>query len=207
MFEPDFDYDTYNTYNAYNTYNTYNAYSQDEKSHDYGRIMFVLKGLILVLLLGFIVYCLDSSTGRISVEKISALNSSLQDLEYTIPEQDRVPPFSPREYRVNRDKIATDIFMKSRLQFKEQYFVGSPLRDGFHAELPLNAMWKGGKVEMGEHVAALRRKEAEKTGVTSHVSHTSNTSHATQNTGNKENTGNSSTATTNSVNTASTLKN
>jgi hypothetical protein len=152
---------------TYEEYNQYTAYNQAEKAYEYNRIIFVLKGFILVLLLGFIVYCIDSN-GKISIEKVAAL-SQLNDSEYTIPESDRKAPFSPREYRVNRDKIATDIFMKSRLQFKEQHFVGSPLRDGFHASLPLNAMWKGGKIVIGDDVAALRRKEAEKTGLASHA--------------------------------------
>jgi len=130
--------------------------------------LFVLKGLILVLLLAFIVFLMNPD-GSVSLEKmrenfslLQDFHDHLKDVNYTIPLADQKPQFAFPEYQKNREKILTDLMLKTRMKFTQQYFVGSVMRDGFNATLPNNAMWKGGKIEIGNHIAKLISKESEK---------------------------------------------
>jgi hypothetical protein len=75
-----------------------------------------------------------------------------RDTLYQIQIQHRMPTISFKEYIQLEDRGLTDMMIRTRLTFKNQPYIGTVLRDGFHVELPDNAMWKDGTIVVGDDV-------------------------------------------------------
>jgi hypothetical protein len=131
-------------------------------------VLFVLRGFMVVLLLALIFYVLNPD-GSISIEKMhenfpvfKSITENLRDLNYNVPIKDRRPLERMVDYYKNQEKIMMDLLVNTRMKFRQQHFIGTVMRDGFHSDLPDNAMWRGSKIEMGDNIAKMLVKEAEK---------------------------------------------
>lgn len=80
-----------------------------------------------------------------------SLFSQLQEKDFVIPEPQRKPQQSMKEFYEQQAQITRQMYMGSKLQFR-QASVGSVMQDGFHADLPPNAKWEAGRIVMGENV-------------------------------------------------------
>lgn len=80
------------------------------------------------------------------------------DTNHTIPEHHRDPGVSIHEFNKIKQQASIDAMLKTRLTFKEQPYFGSVMRDGFHADLPENAMWKDGIVAVGPEIQSMVAK-------------------------------------------------
>lgn len=140
----------------------------DSKESSVATTLFVLRGFVMILLLAFIFYVINPD-GSVSIEKLQEnftvfqnMTERLKDINYNVPVKDRRPVERMKDFYKKQEKILLDQLVNTRTKFKMQHFIGTVMRDGFHSDLPLNAMWRGSKVEIGDNIAKLIIKEAEK---------------------------------------------
>lgn len=116
--------------------------------------------LVLVGLMLFVVfYALNSEVEGWCHDEYSRAKTqwdrivyNLTDESYTIPEAQRQPALSMKEFYAVPDRGLMDLMMRTRLTFKSQNHIGTVMRDGFHIDLPENTMWRGGVLVSGEDV-------------------------------------------------------
>ena len=125
-------------------------------------------GMFVLLVIFFIfLICTDenyTTTGwfaqlrSTSRRHFNAVVSQLHEDEYVIPPHHRKPELSVKEYYKQREEILFAQMMSTRNKYQQQYHIGTVMKDGFHTDLPDNAMWRNGKVEMSAEIAELRSK-------------------------------------------------
>lgn len=123
----------------------------------------VLRAFFLIVLVAF-VFQIINPDGSISIQKLQNFESfrNIKEENYNINLKDRRPLERMKDFYQKQEQILKDHLINTRLQFKAQHFVGSVMRDGFHSDLPSNAMWQGHKVVMGKEIEQIRKKEIEK---------------------------------------------
>jgi len=133
--------------------------------------MFFVRIFLILLILLFCLIILNEEVESWCNDSYSACKSkfekiahNLNDTSYNVPAEAQRPNMPMKEYYEKHDQITTELMMNTRLAFREQYHVGSVMKDGFNADLPENAMWKNGVIVLGEDVRQQRQKEAAKTG-------------------------------------------
>lgn len=113
-------------------------------------------------MLGVVVYALNDEVECWCNDSYSRYKSkydkilhNMKDESYTIPLIDRQPLESMQDFYANHEQNLIAGMMRTRLKFKEQTHVGTVMRDGFNADLPPDAMWKGGVIVVGEDIRQL----------------------------------------------------
>lgn len=124
---------------------------------------------LLLLMVGAALYVLNEEVESWCTDtydryqsKYDRLVNNLTDTDFTIPELQRRPPVSMTEFYATRDQTLTNMMMATRLRFQQQNHMGTVMRDGFHADLPDNAVWRGGVIVMGENIRTEVQKAAVK---------------------------------------------
>ncbi len=85
---------------------------------------------------------------------------NFRDMQYNVPEGHRRPQATVREWNRDREAKLTEFALATRRKYLKQYHVGSIRKDGFHADLPENAVYRGFKVVTGPEVKAQNRTAA-----------------------------------------------
>ncbi len=112
-------------------------------------------GMLVVVLSAFIFLLLNENQ-----DNLRFLTSQLVEDEFMIPADKRRADKSIQEYYDNRQAHVWGDLLATRQLFLSQYHVGTVMKDGFRADLPENAMWKNGKIEIGGVTVAKLRTAA-----------------------------------------------
>lgn len=121
-----------------------------------------IRAFLVLLMAGALLYALNNevegwcndSYAR-SKSKFDRIRDHITDDSYTVPLADRRPTVGVREFYADNDANLTATMLRTRLKFRDQHHVGSVMRDGFHADLPPDAMWKGGVIVVGDDIRRL----------------------------------------------------
>jgi hypothetical protein len=73
---------------------------------------------------------------------------------FVVPEVDRKPVESVKEFYKNQDKIIHKYLVDTRAKFTNQPFVGSVMMGGFHILMPENAKWQNHILEISSDLDA-----------------------------------------------------
>ena len=73
---------------------------------------------------------------------------SQDDLQWTIPEDDRIPKSTPVELRKQQNKVLQNYLVQTRTTHKDQQFLGNVMQDGYHSALPPGNVWKNGMIAL-----------------------------------------------------------
>lgn len=137
-------------------------------------MLWLLRVCLLLLLLGVVLYTVNTEVENWCHDEFSRCKSrwdkvryNLADENYTVPEAQRQPTLSMAAFYAVPDRGLTDSMLRTRLTFKTQPHVGTVLRDGFHVDLPENAMWRGGVLVLGEEVRQQRLRAQQPAAVVS----------------------------------------
>ena len=105
---------------------------------------------ILFLLFGVIMYYLNEDWRLYCHEKYGTfekLFDTRRSYEVFVPEEDLKPPMGMREYYDRRVELQNKYTLRSKVKFAAQKdHVGSPLWDGFNADLPPDTKWSNGRI-------------------------------------------------------------
>lgn len=125
--------------------------------------MWAWRVVLLCLLAFVVVYTLNSELESWCHDEYSRYMSkwrkfwhNLSDHSYEIPVSQRQPTLSMKDFYAVPDRGLMDLMMRTRLTFKNQHFLGTVFRDGFHIDLPEDTMWRGGVLVSGPEVQKLR---------------------------------------------------
>jgi len=120
--------------------------------------------LVFFVLLVFALFLLvsDPTSDNGDYYKPWSIVTQWREANFVVPESDRKPKISMSEFYQKQDDLIWEMILKSRLEFREQYFIGTVMKDGFHSDLPPDCMWKNGKIEKSKVIENLRKAEAEK---------------------------------------------
>ena len=120
--------------------------------------------LLFVMLLAFFIFIIlfdesDENTGgwyskmkHSSRHIFNSAFSQLKEHDYVIPVNQRRPLESVAEYYAKRDETLITMLVTTRGKFTKQHHLGTVMKDGFHTDLPNDAMWKDGKIEIGSEI-------------------------------------------------------
>lgn len=130
--------------------------------------LILLRIFLVLLMLGVALYALNDEVECWCNDSYAKYKSKydrilhhITDDGYTIPQADRQPTESMKDLESNQQSNLVAAMMRTRLKFKQQNHVGSVMKDGFNADLPENAMWKGGTIVVGEDIRQLVQKAIE----------------------------------------------
>lgn len=127
-------------------------------------MLFYLQCTVFLVLLCFALFLLisDPISDNGDYYKPWSIINQWKETNFIVPETARKPAVSIQEFYQKQDDLIWEMILKSRLEFKEQHFVGSVMKDGFHSDLPADCMWKNGKIEKNKTIYNLRKAETEK---------------------------------------------
>lgn len=122
-------------------------------------MLWALRMVLVLLMLVVVVYAVTQEMDSWCRDEYShskgpwdRVVSNWHDDSYTVPEAQREPALSMKEFYAVEDRGLLDWMMKTRLTFQAQNHMGTVLRDGFHVDLPVDTMWRGGVLVRGEAV-------------------------------------------------------
>jgi len=135
-----------------------------EKKSNSKKMLLYFQCAIFFVLIFFALFLLvsDPTTDNGDYYKPWSIITQWKEANFVVPEADRKPKVSMLEFYKKQDDLIWEMILKSRLEFKEQHFVGTVMKDGYHADLPSDCMWKNGKVEKSREVQKIRAEEAAK---------------------------------------------
>jgi hypothetical protein len=130
--------------------------------------LFLLRGLIIVFIIFVILYavnpeieCWCNERWETVQEKYGGISDALRDKNFNVPLGDRRPPERMKDYYRKQDTKLFGHVLKTRNKYKTQYHLGSVMKTGFHSDLPPDAMWRDGIVEIGEDIREMSLRKAE----------------------------------------------
>jgi len=132
--------------------------------------LFLLRGFIIILIIFMILYavnpemeCWCNERWETVQEKYTGISDAFKEKNFNVPETDRRPEQRMKDYYRRQDTHLFGQLLHTRNRYKTQHHLGSIMKDGFHADLPPDAMWRDGIVQIGEDIRELSiRKAAEK---------------------------------------------
>lgn len=130
----------------------------------------VLRVFVVLIILLAVLYMVNpnveiwcSECWESAQEKYEELTKNLRDTNYNIPLSARRSADSVKVYYQQREDEMLKHLLGTRSKYKTQHHVGSVMQDGFHVDLPYDAMWKNHIIVRGPEIQKLSEiKEKEK---------------------------------------------
>ena len=128
--------------------------------------LLLVQGTVLLLLVLMVLYFFyppfHDDCQRAILRLVQPEHTS--DTQYDVPVEHRRPLCrNLAHFYETREVMRTKIFLQSRQKFPQQHHTGSVMLDGFHALMPPNTKWQGGKiVPVPPQLYAKAQEKAEK---------------------------------------------
>lgn len=130
--------------------------------------LFVLRGLVLVIIILVVLYavnpeieCWCNERWEIVQERYSNMSNAMKDVDFDVPLNKRRPKESIKDFYRSQESVLFGQLFSTRGKYLTQHHVGTVMKDGFHTDLPDNAMWRNGMVVIGPEIAELSKKKAQ----------------------------------------------
>jgi hypothetical protein len=127
----------------------------------------VLRGLVVIILFLAVLYLVNPNVEiwcgeqwEAAQAKYEELSKNLRDMNYNVPLAVRRSADSVKAHYERREEEMLQHLLGTRSKYKTQHHVGSVMQDGFHVDLPPDAMWQNHTIVRGIEIQALSEAKA-----------------------------------------------